>query len=100
MISEAREKYWNFVRYEDGPSLKERRPILYELEKQLGSSVNTTRIIGVLLRRGFYSCDIATMDDLKEAVKTIENYRGPYTKGISQENLELVKMFIEMYEAA
>lgn len=91
--------YRNFLR-KDKPSLKEERPILYELEKQLGSSVNTTHIIGVLLRRGSYCGDIATMDDLKEAVKTIENYRGPYPKGISQENLELVKMFIEMYEAA
>lgn len=100
MISEVREKYWNFRRRKDRPSLKEERPILYELEKQLGSSVNTTRMINALLRRGSYLSDIATMDDLKEAVKTIENYRGPYTKGISQENLELVKMFIEMYEAA
>lgn len=100
MISEAREKYWNWRRRKDEPSLKEERPILYELEKQLGSSVNTTHIIGVLLRRGSYCGDIVTMDDLKEAVKTIENYRGPYTKGISQENLELVKMFIDMYEAA
>lgn len=98
MISEAREKYWNFVRYEDGPSLKERRPILYELEKQLGSSVNTTRIVGVLLRKGSYLSDIVTMNDLKEAVKTIEN--SGINKGMSQENLELVKMFIEMYEAA
>lgn len=100
MISEVREKYWNFRRRKDEPSLKEERPILYELEKQLGSSANTTRMINALLRRGSYLCDIVTINDLKEAVETIENYRGPYTKGISQENLELVKMFIEMYEAA
>ena len=51
MISEAREKYWNYRRYEDGPSLKERRPILYELEKQLGSSRGTTYIINTLERK-------------------------------------------------
>lgn len=99
MISKEREKYWNWKRRKDEPSLKEERPILYELEKQLGSSVNTTRIIGILLRKGSYCGDIATINDLKEAVKTIENYRG-FNKGISQENLELVKMFIDMYEAA
>lgn len=99
MISEAREKYWNWRRRKYKPSLKEERPILYELEKQLGSSVNTTRLIGVLLRKGSYCGDIATINDLKEVVKSIENYSG-LNKGISQENLELVKMFIDMYEAA
>jgi hypothetical protein len=99
MISEAREKYWNFRRYKNGPSLKERRPILYELEKQLGSSRGTTYIINILERRGMmYNNDIATINDLKEAVKARENLR--FNKGISQENLELVKMFIDMYEAA
>ena len=92
MISEAREKYWNYRRYEDGPSLKERRPILYELEKQLGSSKGTTYIISTLERKGTCRCDIATVNDLKEAVKTV--------KGLSQESIELVKMFINMYEAA
>lgn len=92
MISEAREKYWNFKKYEDRPSLKERRPILYELEKQLGSSRGTTYMINILERKGSYCGDIATVNDLKEAVKTV--------KGMSQESIELVKMFINMHEAA
>lgn len=92
MISEAREKYWNYRRYKDGPSLKERRPILYELEKQLGSSKGTTYVINILERKGICCGDIATVNDLKEAVKTV--------KGLSQESIELVKMFINMYEAA
>ena len=92
MISEAREKYWNYRRYEDGPSLKERRPILYELEKQLGSSKGTTYMINILERKGSYCGDIATVNELKESVKTV--------KGMSQESIELVKMFINMYEAA
>lgn len=45
-----------------------------------------------------YNNDIATINDLKEAIKARENLR--FNKGISQENLELVKMFIDMYEAA
>lgn len=92
MISEAREKYWNYRRYEDGPSLKERRPILYELEKQLGSSRGTTYIISTLERKSSYRGDIATVNDLKEAVKTV--------KGLSQESIALLRMFINMYEAA
>lgn len=92
MISEVREKYWNFRKYEDRPSLKERRPILYELEKQLGSSRGTTYMINILERKGSYHGDIATVNDLKEAVKTV--------KGLSQESIELLKMFINMHEAA
>ena len=92
MISEAREKYWNYRRYKDGPSLKERRPILYELEKQLGSSKGTTYIINTLERKRICRGDIATVNDLKEAVKTV--------KGLSQESIALLRMFINMYEAA
>lgn len=92
MISEVREKYWNFKKYEDRPSLKERRPILYELEKQLGSSRGTTYMINILERKGNHCGDIATLNDLKEAVKTV--------KGLSQESIELLKIFINMYEAA
>ena len=83
MISEVREKYWNFKKYEDRPSLKERRPILYELEKQLGSSRGTTYMINILERKGNHCGDIATLNDLKEAVKTV--------KGLSQESIEILK---------
>lgn len=49
-------------------------------------------MINILERKGSYHCDIATVNDLKEAVKTV--------KGLSQESIELLKMFINMHEAA
>ena len=49
-------------------------------------------MINILERKGNHCGDIATLNDLKEAVKTV--------KGLSQESIELLKMFINMHEAA